>query len=199
VAGGLSGLVSDVIGVDNPSTAPYGGSADDARRQQQLYGAREAQNYAGESGLAANLGRTINGTAGPSVAETQLRAGLDQTNADAMAAGAGASGVNSVLARYQARQMAGAAGAQMQQQAAMLRAQEVAQAQQQLAALRAAMAGQNVGLYGANLTAGLNYDQLRAALDQQNAQRNTILGAAGLSGLSSLGASYFGGKGGGGS
>lgn len=166
------------------------------RRQQALYGAREAQNYAGESNLAGSLGRTIAGTGGPSVAQTQLRQGLDTSNADMLAAGAGASGQNAVLARYQARQQQGEQAARMQQAAALLRAQEVAQAQQQLAALRAAMGGQSIGLYGANLQGGFSYDQLKAQMDQQNAQRDTLLGAAGLNGLSQLGASYFGGKGG---
>jgi len=196
MAGALSGLVSGLLGVDNPSTAQYGGESDELRRQREAAAVQQAQNYAGESGLAAGLGRTINGTAGPSVAQTQLQQGLDTSNAAAMAAGAGTNGVNSVLARYQARQMMGDRAAQLQQQAAMLHAQEVAQAQQQLAQLRAAMGGQNIGLYGANLQGGLGYDQLKAQLDQANAQRDTVLGAAGLSGLSQLGASYSGGKGG---
>lgn len=184
MAGALSGLVGGILGVDNPSTVPYDSAAEEARRQRQIYGAREAGNYAAESALAGNLGRTINGTAGPSVAQTQLRAGLDQSNADMLAAGAGSSGVNSVLARYQARQMAGEQAARMQQAAALLRAQEVAQAQQQLAALRAAMGNQTIQLYGGNANVGLGYDQLRAQLEQQNTQRDTVLGAAGLSGAS---------------
>ena len=195
----LSGLVHGLLGVDNPGTSQLGTNADELRRQQAQYGAREAQNYAGESGLAAGLQRTINGTAGPSVAETQLTQGLDQNNAAMLAAGAGASGQNAVLARYQARQAQGEQAAHMQQAAAVLRAQQVAAAQQQLAQLRAAMGGQSIGLFGTTLAGGLNYDQLKAQLDQANAQRDTVLGAAGLSGLSQLGASYFGGKGGQGS
>lgn len=196
MAGALSGLVSGLLGVDNPNTQPYGDQATELEQQRRQAAAQQAQNYNQESNLAAGLGRTINGTAGPSVAQNQLQQGLDTSNADMLAAGAGASGVNSVLARYQARQQQGEQAARMQQAAALLRAQEVAQAQQQLAQLRAAMGGQNIGLYGANLQGGLGYDQLKAQLDQQNAQRDTILGAAGLSGLSQLGASYFGGKGG---
>jgi len=84
----------------------------------------------------------------------------------------------------------------MQQAAALLRAQEVAQAQDQLARLRAAMAGQSAGLYGANLGAGLSYDQLIAQMQQTNAQRDTVLGAAGLQGLSQLGAAFSSGQGG---
>ena len=198
----LSGLVHGLLGVDNPDTSGYGLQADELNRQRNAYGAREAQNYNQEQNLASGLGRTISGTAGPSAAQVQLQQGLDTSNANALAMGAGASGQNAVLARYQAQQQAGQQGAQMQQAAALLRAQEVAQAQQQLAQLRASMGGQSIGLYGANLQGGLGYDQLKAQLDQANAQRDTVLGAAGLSGLSSLGAgasSYFGGKGGGGS
>jgi hypothetical protein len=198
VAGGLSGLVGGILGVNNPSTAPYGNSADEAKRQQLQYGAREAGNYNQEQSLASGLQSQINGTAGPSVAQTQLRAGLDQNNAAAMSAGAGSTGVNSVLARYQARQGQGEQGAMLQQQAAQLRAQEVAQYLQQLQQLHAAMGGQSIGLYGANMQAGLGYDQLKAQMDQQNAQRDTILGAAGLQGASQLGAglsSAFGGGG----
>lgn len=198
MAGLLSGFVSDLIGVDNPSTDPYRRRADEASGQQQQYGAREAQNYGQEQSLAGHLGGVIAGTGGPSVAQTQLRAGLDQSNADAMAAGAGATGVNSVLARYQARQAQGEQGARLQQAAAMLRAQEVAQATEQLARLRAVMGQQSTGLYGANLQAMTGYDQMLAQLEQQNAQRDTMLGAAGLAGASQLGAglfSAFGGKG----
>ncbi len=85
----------------------------------------------------------------------------------------------------------------MQQAGAILHAQEVAQAQQQLAQLRAVMGQQSIGLYAGNLNTALGYDQLKAQLDQQNAQRDTLLGAAGLSGASSaVGglSSYFGGK-----
>jgi DNA repair exonuclease SbcCD ATPase subunit len=79
----------------------------------------------------------------------------------------------------------------------MLRAQEVAQYAQQLAQLRAVMGGQTNQLIGGSANQTLNYDTLKAQLDQQNAQRDTVLGAAGLNGASSgLGAltSYFGGK-----
>lgn len=193
---GLAGAVGSLLGVQSPSTQPYGLDAERLKQQQQQYGAREAQNYGQEQNLAGSLGSTIAGTAGPSVAQTQLQQGLDTSNADAMAAGAGASGQNAVLARFQARQQAGEQAARMQQAAAILRAQEVAQAQQQLAQLRAAMGGQSIGLYGANLQGAMSYDQLKAQMDQQNAQRNTILGAAGLSGLGQLGASYFGSQGG---
>lgn len=196
MAGGLSSLVGGLIGVDNPSTGPYDAAAEEAKRQRQQYGAREAGNYAQEQDLSGYLRGTIAGTNGPSVAQTQLRHGLDQSNADSMAAGAGATGINSVLARYQARQAQGDQGAQLQQQAAMLRAQEVAQAVQQQAQLRTAMGAQSAGLYGQNLNAAMNYDQMIAQIQQQNAQRDTILGAAGLSGLSSLGGAYFSGKGG---
>lgn len=201
MAGALSGLVHGLLGVDNPDTSGYGNTADQLRRNQVGYGAREAQNYGQEQDLAGSLRGTIAGTGGPSVAQAQLQQGLDANNSSMMAAGAGASGENSVLARYQARQAMGDRAAQMQQAGAILRAQEVAQAQQQLAQLRAAMGGQSIGLYGANLQGGLGYDQLKAQLDQANAQRDTVLGAAGLSGLSQLGAgasSAFGGKGGGG-
>jgi hypothetical protein len=198
VAGALSGVVHGLLGVDNPSTVPYDAQAEELKRQRQIAGGQQAQNYAQENNLAAGLGRTIAGTAGPSVAQTQLQQGLDTSNSSMLAAGAGSSGVNSVLARYQARQQQGEQAAQMQQQAALLRAHEVAQAQQQLAQLRAAMAAQSIGLYGTNLTGGLNYDTLSGQMGQANAQRDTVLGAAGLSGLSQLGAAAFssgGGKG----
>lgn len=190
MAGALSGLVSGLLGVDSPDTTGLGNEGNALRQARVGYGGREAENYRQEQGLASQLGSTIAGTAGPSVAQTQLRAGLDQNNASMLSAGAGSTGVNSVLARYQARQAAGEQAAQMQQQAALLRAQEVAAAQQQLAALRAAMAGQSIGLYGANLSGALNYDQLLAQMQQQNAQRDTVLGAAGLQGLSQLGAAF---------
>lgn len=196
MAGALSGFVHELIGVENPQTGNYDAAAEEAKRQRQVYGAREAQNYAQEQDLSGYLRGTIAGTNGPSVAQTQLRQGLDQSNAEMMASGAGATGVNSVLARYQARQAQGEQAARMQQAGALLRAQEVAQAVQQQAQLRAMMGQQSAGLYGANLTSGFNYDQLLAQIQQQNAQRDTVLGAAGLQGLSQLGAAAFSSQGG---
>ncbi len=201
MSGALSDLTKGLLGVDNPDTSPYGASADAARQSQHDYATREGTNYRQENDLANYLRGGIAGTNGPSVAQTQLRAGLDQNNADMLAAGAGSSGVNSVLARYQARQAQGEQAARMQQAAALLRAQEVARYTQQLAGLRVAMGGQSMPLIGANMNQALNYDQLKAQQDQQNAQRDTILGAAGLNGASSgLGSltSYFGGSSGGG-
>lgn len=198
----MAGLLTDatrfLIGGENPDVSQYGNRAGEAASAQQQYGTREANNYAQQQQLAGYLQGTIAGTNGPGVAQTQLRQGLDQNNADMLAAGAGASGQNAVLARYQARQAQGEQAARMQQAAALLRAQEVAQAQQQLAALRASMGQQSAGLYGANMQAMAGYDQLRAQLEQANAQRDTVLGAAGLQGASTLGggiSSMFGGNG----
>jgi hypothetical protein len=190
-----------LIGGDNPDVSQYEQRARDAQAAQQQFGGREASNYAAQTDLANYLHGQISGQGGPSVAQVQLRQGLDQNAADMMAAGAGASGQNAVLARYQARQQQGADAARLQQAGALLKAQEIAQAQQQLAALRASMGQQSGQLYGANMQALAGYDTLRAQLDQANAQRDTMLGAAGLSGASTLGGglfSMFGGKGSGG-
>lgn len=196
MAGALSGVVKDIFGVENPSTGGLESSALGAEEEQRRLRAREAQNYAQQQDIAGGLRASIAGTAGPSAAQVQLRQGLDQNNADMMAAGAGSTGVNSVLARYQARQAQGEQAAHMQQAAALLRAQEIARDQALLAQLRAQMGQQTGGMLNATMGQGLSYDQLVAQIQQQNAQRDTILGAAGLQGISQLGGAAFGGKGG---
>ncbi len=197
MAGALSGFVSSLLGVNSPSTQPLDQDAQEAQRRQGLYGGREAQNYGQEQQLGQHLQGVINGSV-PSVAATQLRQGQDVNNADALAAGAGASGVNSVLARYQARQAQGEQAARLQQSSALLRAQEIAQATGQLQQLQGNMGQQSGNLYGANQDEFLRLLMAKYAQDQQNAQRDTILGAAGLggassavSGLAGMGADYF--------
>jgi len=194
----LTDFVHTLIGGNNPSTVPFGDAANQARGDADLYRAREAQNYAGEQRLSQGLDGQIAGTM-PSVAQTQLRQGFDQNNADMMAAGAGSSGVNSVLAAYQARQAQGDNAARLAQAAAELRAREIAQAMQQQAQLHQVMGAQSAGLYGNNMDAVLRALAMKAQNDQANAQRDTVLGAAGLggaaqigAGLSSMGRDYFG-------
>ena len=190
MAGYLSGFIHKLIGADNPSTQPYDQQAQLAQQQAQAYAQREQQAYDQQRQLALNLWGAINGI-GPSVAGTQLQQTLDQNNRAAMGMASGASGTDSVLARYMAQQAQGANNANALQSGALLRAQEVANARAQLGGLTSGMANESGNLYGNNLQTGFNYAQLGAGMGQENAQRDTVLGAAGLQGASNLGSMIF--------
>jgi hypothetical protein len=200
MAGYLSDFVHKLIGADNPSTQPYDQQSQLAQQQAQAYAQREQQAYDQQRQLALNLWGAINGI-GPSVAGTQLQQTLDQNNRAAQGMASGASGTDSVLARYMAQQAQGQNNASAAQTGALLRAQEVAQNRALLGQQLGGMSNESGNLYGNNLQTGFNYAQLGAGMNQENAQRDTVLGAAGLQGASSLGSSIFsriGSNGGGG-
>lgn len=103
----------------------------------------DAQNH------ALNMYGNMAAGRGPSVAEAQLRMGQNQANAQAMALAGRARGGNSAGAMQQALAAQGGGNQMVNQQAAMLRAQE----QQQAMAAYGAMASQ---MYNQ----GYNYDAL---------------------------------------
>lgn len=196
----FSSLGQYLFGVPQVSSAPYTQEAQQLQQQAQKYAGREQSDYNNEAGLADSLYGTVNGTGGPSVADTQLQQSFGQNLNNGLAMGAGASGANSVLARYLAAQQTGNSGAQLAQAAGIQRAKESQAAQQQLGGLYGNMDSQSSGLYGTNLSTGLGYNTLANNVDQANAGRqqnatNAALGAA--AGLATGGASYFSGMGGG--
>lgn len=137
---------------------------------------------AGQTGLGVSLARTVAGTGGPSVAQTQLQQSTGQIAAGQESQAAGATGINAALARYAAMQNTGAAQAQAAQSAAVLRAQEVAQAQKEQADVLASQANEGnqaaqTATTGAN-QAGANAAQTadtQATINQQNSTANKAL------------------------
>jgi hypothetical protein len=194
----FSSFGQSLFGVPNTSdSGAAAGQTAATNAANQFLGQEQSANNA-QAGTNAALEQTINGTA-PSAADLQLQQTLDQNRRATLAAGAGGTGANAVLARYQATQLGGGQAAAAAQAGAQLRAQEVAQATQQLSANNQGQMNNAGSLYGANLTSGLGYANLANNVTQANAQRDTLFGAAGLgaagglaNGLGSLGSKIFG-------
>jgi hypothetical protein len=188
----FSSFGNALFGVPQQSTAPIDADAEAARAAAAAYGSREQSDYNNEAGLADNLQKTVNGTGGPSVAQTQLRQTLSQNLASGLAMGSGSTGTNSVLARYLAAQQTGNAGAAAAEAGAVARAQEIANAQKNLAGLYSDMGSRSAGLFGTSTNTGLGYSNLGANVAQNNAANDQKSEAAGLQFLSGMGSMYFG-------
>ena len=116
------------------------------------YGQQYQQAFTGQTGLTQELQRTINGTGAPTVAQGQLQQGLGQIRSAANSEAAGATGANAALARQNATLATGEAATKTNQDAALLRAQEVAQAEQVKGQVLGSQAGESAGMYGSNLS-----------------------------------------------
>jgi len=106
------------------------------------------------------------GQRGPSAAEAQMRMGLDQTQQAMMAQAASARGGNAAAAMRTAQAGGAQMAGQMNQQAAILRAQEEAQQRAQLIGAQQAAAG----MYGGQ--AGLGYGMQGQGLGLGQASTN---------------------------
>jgi hypothetical protein len=111
--------------------------------------ARYREVFSDQAELGRALDRTIRGDA-PSVARTQLAAGVEAGTRAAESMAAGATGANAPLARYAAIQSAGQQSAEANAASAGLRAQEVTEAQRTKAGVLGQM-GQE-----ANTSAAIN-------------------------------------------
>lgn len=120
------------------------------------YGAQFDQSISGERALSRHLNDVIAGTA-PSVAGVQLQQGLGQIRQAADSQASGASGANAGLARLQAIQTGGQASANTNQQAALIRAQELADATRNQGAVLGNIASQSAGMYGTNVGAAAQF------------------------------------------
>lgn len=145
------------------------------------YGTQFTQAVGGENELARHLGDVIAGRA-PSVAEAQLEQGLGQIRQAADSEASGTSGNNAALARIQAIQTGGAATANANQTATLLRAQEVADAERNQGAVLGNVAGQSANMYGTNLSGAANFSGQagneageQAQIDAQKAAANRQL------------------------
>ncbi len=112
--------------VTNPNVAQQ--VAQNVQRANSLF----ATATQGQNQLIGDLQGVVNGTAGPSVAQTQLGTGVDNIAASANAMAAGHTGENAALAHIQAMRSAADAAAKANQDSAMLRAKETADARSQL-------------------------------------------------------------------
>lgn len=187
----FSGLGGYLFGVPPVSSTPYSTEAQQLNQGAGQYAGQEQSAYNSQQQLADSLWNTINGR-GPSVADIRLQQALGQGFAQTQAAGAGATGENSVLARYLAARAGGDQAAGAAQSGALLKAQETQAAQGQLGNVEAQQANEGSNMYGTNLSTGLGYSNLANSVDQANATRAQQATAAGLSALGGLGAMYFG-------
>jgi hypothetical protein len=142
--------------------------------------------------LVNSLGQVVAGTA-PSVAQNQLTQGLGAIQAGQQSAAAGASGQNGALANMNAAQNMQAAQVQANQQAALIRAQEVAQARAQQAGVLANIGGEAGQSQGQNLqaagvagntAAGANQEMSKEESARTAANKNLAFG--GLQGLGGI-------------
>lgn len=150
-------LDSALLGAD---TSPLtNATAESRRRADEMYRylatlqQQFQQQQAAQGATTRALDRTIQGT-GPSVAGTQLQQGVGQTRNAISAQASGANGVNAGVANYGAIQAIGAAQAKQQQDAALLRAQEVEQAIKAKAGILGQEQAATVGMAGQTTGAG---------------------------------------------
>lgn len=119
--------------------------------QLGTFGSQYGQAFNAEGQLSRSLNDTIEGR-GPSVAQTQLEAGLGDIRHAQESEASGATGENGALAHMNAMVNTGQAQAQANQAASLLRAQEIAGAQRTQAGVLGNQASQAQGMYGANLS-----------------------------------------------
>lgn len=186
-----------------PDTSPLtDATAIDRQRAEEFFRrlaelqANYQQTYGAQNALGRSLEGTIRGTA-PSVAGTQLQQGLGQTRAAISSQAAGGTGVNAALSNYGGIQALAAAQAKQQQDASLLRAEEVARAQQAKAALLAAQQQATGNMAGTITGAGVNLsgqatgaagNVVSANQQEIAARRNLATNAAGaLGSLAGLG------------
>lgn len=187
----FSGLGGYLFGVPPVSSTPYSAQAQQLQQDAGKYAGQEQSAYNSQQQLADSLWNTINGR-GPSVADIRLQQALSQGLGQTQAAGAGATGENSVLARYLAARAGGDQAAGAAQAGALLKAQETQAAQGQLGNVEAQQANEGSNMYGTNLSTGLGYSKLTNDVDQENANRAQQASAATLNALAGLGSMYFG-------
>ena len=178
----------------NQLTARDVGVSNDLLSQLSNYNRIYNQANGGQTKLVGQLDQVINGTA-PSVAQTQLTQNTDQIAKQQQSQASGATGVNAAIARYAAMQNTAAAQQKANQDAALLRANEVAQARQEKAGVLGAQAGEATNLYGANLSGAGNFSGEagstqgnQASIDQQRDTANkqligNLVGAGGTAGV----------------
>lgn len=187
----FSGFGQALFGVPPVSSAPYSQEAQQLQAGAGQFAGQETSAYNSQQQLADSLWNTISGR-GPSVADIRLQQALGQGLGQTQAVGAGATGENSVLARYLAARAGGDQAAQAAQAGALLKAQETQAAQGQLGQVEGQQANEGANMYSTNLQTGLGYSNLTNQVDQANANREQQATAAGLSALGGLGSMYFG-------
>jgi hypothetical protein len=192
MAGVFQGLADFLFGPDELSNANELQQQKILQQQQAAYAQREQQDYQRQLQYAQSLQQQIAGTGAPSVAQRQLVAGMDQLNRGQASQVAGATGSNAALAGYGAMLQQGQNAAALNQQQAVLHAQETQSAQNQLGAVYSQMGQRSMGGYGTALQGAQGYDQIAqniAAANQRAhaAATGTLLSTAGVLGAAALG------------
>ncbi len=184
VTGGMSLAGAGLLG------ASLGGTIGNALEGPKSVDTSFMNPGAGEQALEQRLAAQGAGTGGPSAAEAQLNAGLDRSNANAMALAASQRGISPGLAAALASRQQGMNQVEANQQGSMLRAQEAQGANQLLASMYSSQRGS-----GAQAAA-----MQQAASQANDARFDRMLGGIGSAGsyLFSAGAGGGGGGGGGG-
>lgn len=204
VKGALSN--PDAIDAPNAGNYQYGGTPGYAQQQAtQFGGLAQAADQRGppqfgydvagarvamqdEGTLAGHYQRVLNGTAGPSLAELQMRQGLGQNTQNAYNIAANAGPQNAGLALHNAMLTQQQGGLAAAQQGGQLRAQEQQAAGQNLQGLYGSLQGQYAGLYGQQAQVelaqrGMNDARAQAMYQNQfntnQAQLNAHMGLAG--------------------
>lgn len=189
----FSGISNYLFGSDRVETQDTKQQAFNEQQIARQYQAREAQDYAHQLAMSQYLNRVIAGQTAPSVASTQLTAGLNQVQQAGNAAAAGGTGVNAGLNQYANIIGGGQLMAQTNQQVAQLKAQEQAAAAMQQGQLLSNMGARSGALQGANANLGLDYSQLLANQQTTNQAQQNKEQAAALQGIGAAGATVLGG------
>jgi hypothetical protein len=187
MAGVFSGLADFLFGIDKIDADRERQQEDFLISQSHDFALREQADYNRQLQYGRQLENQIAGRGNPSVAQMQLQAGTDQINRDAMARSAGGTGSNAALANYGALLQQADASSRLNQQQAVLRAQETQSAQNMLGGLYANMGQRSMAGYGNALGAGVQYGNMAMGAQQANqraqaASVGTLLSTAGAIG-----------------
>lgn len=188
---GLGDLASWLFGIDPISDANVKQQEQLLQQQSAGYAQRESGDYARQLQYGQALQQQINGTGTPSPAQRQLVAGVDQIGRQAQSMQAGATGSNAALAGYGAMLQQGQLGSQLNQQQAILSAQERAQAQAMYGQNLQSMGARSLSGYGTALGGAASYANMATQIAEQNqrskaAAAGTLLSTAGTLGASLL-------------
>src|SRR5882672_1812584 len=183
IGGGLGGMIQGALaGNETPQSGftPEQQAELMRQRQEQLVMLRQVQ--AQQQAHAQALQDIANGKT-PSIARTDLQAGLDTINRNALTSAAGAGGPGSALARYGAINAGADSSAQANQAAALAGVRERMGATNALTGLLGGMGSQAIGAAGQDLSGSLGAAGLRLGAEEYGQKRADTMSASGLNGL----------------
>lgn len=197
MAGIFQGLADWIFGVDPIDASREREQESYLIGQSHDYAVREQQDYQRQLQLTKELEARIAGKGGPSVAQQQLQIGADQINRDAASRAAGGTGSNAALSSYGALLTQADTASRLNQQQALLRAQETQANIGQLGAMNANMGRSSMMGYGNALGAGVQYGNMAMQAQQANQRAQAASVGTLLSTLGAIGGTAVGGPAGG--